>query len=156
MKKSTLFLLYVIILLIPTIGCSNDDDKDRTFVEYTNPIDNNPVNTIEWLKKEKSELKNKTNELEQNHVSVKYNEPSSFIKLYSYKGEDYYEIGWEDKKPSHNWGTLNCTVYDLEGNPCVSYVGGDAIGTHPGYESFNDFWETATLKVLLWEYKLQV
>lgn len=152
MKKSTLFLLLsVIVLLTTTTGCSNDDN-DSIFVEYTNPMKNNPASTVNWLRKEKAELKIKIEELYQ---SSKYNYPNGFIKLYNYKGKDYYEVGSIDTKPSHNSGTLNSTVYDLQGNSCVSYIGGDAIGTQPGYEDFGDFWETATLKTLLWEYKVK-
>ena len=162
-------LLFIIaaVMIIPMIGCSDDDDKNNNpeFVEYINPMVNNPVNTIDWLMKKKEEMKlsldkNGYTEWQKNEQinEGKYDIiAGARIKLYAYNGQDYYEIifGGLDLKEKLKIAIFpyNCDVYNSQGKLCVSIIGGDAVGTQPGYEHFSNFWETATFKSLLWEYK---
>lgn len=59
MKNITLFLFFAtIILFLPITGCSdNNNDAEMALVEYTNPSENNPVNTLGWLKEKKETVK---------------------------------------------------------------------------------------------------
>ena len=147
---------------MPMTGC--EDDDDLTFMEYTNPMANNPVNTIDWLIKAKQEAK-QWFVIEPSSERIPINEQNgwrdiiwgSYIKWYTYQGEDYYEVryGMLEMKGGLKFGTLNfqCEIYDSQGNVCYRIIGGDAGVIEPGYEHFSDFWSIATFKSLLWEYK---
>lgn len=162
MKNITLFLFFAtIILFLPITGCSdNNNDAEMALVEYINPSENNPVNTLGWLKEKKETVKKE--------VDVRYatnggsaKNLGGFIEQLAYKGEDYYEIRYGEfitgssSKLKDSMFDFNSNVYDSLGNLCVSIIGGDAIATQPGYESFSDFWQVATFKTLLWEYTIK-
>ncbi len=160
MKRMPFFLLIIAaVMMIPMTGCDSDDNLE--FVEYTNPMANNPANTIDWLKAAKEEAKQRFNK------GTPINELNgwqdiiwgAYIKSYTYQEHDYYEVryGGLNVKDGLKLGTLNfqCDIYDSQGNVCYSIIGGDAGGSLPGYEHLSDFWNIATFKSLLWEYKLK-
>ncbi len=159
MKNITLFLFFAtIILFLPVTGCRDDNDDEMALVEYTNPIENNPVNTLDWLKEKKETIIKEVDARYASNGGAAKN-LGGFIEQFAYKGEDYYEIRYGEfisgsfLKLKDSMFDFNSNVYDSLGNLCVSIIGGDAVALEPGYESFSDFWEVATFKSLLWEYK---
>lgn len=145
------------------IGCDKNDEKIE-FIEYTNPMANNPVNSVPWLMTAKEEAKDWFI-LDPVTGTTRINEQNgwqdiiwgAYIKSYTYQEQDYYEVryGGLNVKGGLKFGILNfqCNIYDSQGNLCYSITGGDAGGPLPGYEHLSDFWNIATFKSLLWEYK---
>lgn len=164
MRKMPAFLLIIAIaMIIPMIGC--DDDDDLTFVEYTNPMANNPVNTLPWLMKAKQVAKDWF-VVDPNSGATPINEQNgwrdvvwgAYIKLYTYQGQEYYEVryGGLELKSGLKYSFLNFQsyVFDLQGKLCIAIIGGDGVAIQPGYEHLSEFWGVATFKTLLWEYKV--
>lgn len=159
MKKTPIFLLIIAVaMIIPMTGCDSDDNLE--FTEYTNPMANNPANTIDWLITAKQDAKDWFNESKDREDAIKNDNNviwGAYIKLYTYQEQDYYEVryGGLDVKSELKLGILNfqCEIYDSQGNVCYSIVGGDSGGPRPGYEHLSGFWGIATFKSLLWEYK---
>lgn len=165
MKRMSFFLsIIVAVMMITMTGCHSDDENNPEFTEYTNPMANNPVNTIDWLKAAKDQAKQRF-VIEPGSKGVPFYKQDgqlditwgAYIKSYTYQEQDYYEVryGGLNVKGGLKFGILNfqCYIYDSQGNLCYSITGGDAGGPRPGYEHFQNFWDVATFKSLLWEYK---
>lgn len=118
--KKLLFFLFVSGIFLSMCSCSDDG-----FKEYTNPMDNNPVNALPWLKEIKESLKQK----------------ESSISLFNYKGNEYYFVQLpRDEVPS-------IVVYDKDGKEFF-YIGGLIPGEYA--ELYEDFMDNAQFIATLW------
>lgn len=158
MKRMPFFLLIIAaVMMLSMTGCDSDDDL--TFVEYTNPMANNPVNTIDWLKTAKDEIKQSYigGNIKQERKSYPNVIWGGRIRLYTFQEQNYFEIisGGLGLKTELKFAAFpsECDIFDSQGNLCVTIVGGDVVSTLPGYEHLQNFWDVATFKSLLWEYK---
>lgn len=157
MKKISFLLLIITTVMITMNGCNNDDNYE--FNEYTNPVIANPVNTIDWLTATKNEVKQWVKESDIEQVLQSYPDIiwGAYIKSYTYEEQDYYEVRYGGVGVKNglkfNIMNFNSKIFDSQGNLCLSVVGGDVINTEPGYEHLSIFWNIATFKSLLWEYK---
>jgi len=148
-RTSNLFLLLVALFFLPFYGCS--DDKDGSgFVEYTNPMNDNPVNSLSWLGEERKKI------IESMHSERTYFDEiypilsypvTSNIQWYQHEGKDYFLILNGTIKVDVNYLFL----YDSSGERLLG------VGSEPSYpqndKKLEEFMENATHKALLWEYK---
>jgi len=143
MRKLILFFALSAFVIFPFNSC-NDDDKENTQVlEYINPVENNPAISLYWLAKIRRETKSHVNEFYTQGEAI-----LAYIEHYTLDEEEYYKVGYTISFINENW-----TIYDAEGNECMSLVGGDALAIKEGYEYLHDFDAKAIQKALLWEYQ---
>ena len=147
-KLINISIVFMIVSFVSLSGCSNDDD---VFVEYVNPINNNPVNSVEWLIKEKTKVRTQMDSEEDVYrcqSDVLSYPITGYIELYNLEEEDYYLVYCPYISLI---GLTTTSAYNASGELYFA-VGG--CFDYPEHRRLsNNFFNNAISKGRLWEYK---
>lgn len=153
-KDSYIYLIIIILSATVITSCDKSEDEIPGFIEWVNPVSNNPIQTIDWLKEKKNEVLTYVESEKDVYLSYDIPHVISYIQSYRYNGAAYYFVFFNMLENPERI-TFPSIIYTADGKVFMENV----PDPKHGYEENKDaeaFFKNATIGNIWWRYRLSL